>query len=311
MAISLTSFKSQYDNKPKQIDFSGWDHFEKFLRELTKRPLKGKRHAELISPAVYVPGTTRANKNVLGWAGWAAVDVDDHKITGNLENELVKRYGVWDYVCYSTASSTSDHPKFRLVFRLDRYLEKDHIKHFWFALNSELGNLGDRQCKDLSRMYYVPADYSGANNFFYTNKGNALDTQALMNKWPFSDKKAGKSFMDRLPDNLQQQVVEYRKGQMEKKNYSWTGYRDCPFVNKNLVKEYTSIAHIDNSGRYAMIYKIMVSTATNAIKREYPITVDELVDLIKDLDRSTSNRYENRPLDVEADRALEYAYKNA
>ena len=310
MAISLTSFKSQYDNKPKQIDFSGWDHFEKFLRELTNRPLKGKRDAELISPAVYVPGTTRANKNVLAWAGWAAVDVDDHQITGDLENELVERYGVWDYVCYSTASSTSDHPKFRLVFRLDQHLEKDQIKHFWFALNSELGNLGDRQCKDLSRMYYVPADYSGANNFFYTNKGNILDTQALMSKWPFSEKRSGNSFMDRLPDNLQEQVVAYRKNSMEKKSYSWIGYNDCPFVNKRLIQEYSSIAHIDNSGRYAMIYKIMVSTATNAIKKEYPITVNELVELIKELDRNTSNRYEGRPLEVEADRALEYAYRN-
>ena len=77
-----------------------------------------------------------------------------------------------------------------------------------------------------------------------------------------------------------------------------------------MITEYRGIAHVDNSGRYAMIYKIMCSIASNAIKREYPIQTAEIVDLIKQLDADTSRRYENRPLTVEADRAVEYAYRN-
>jgi len=59
-----------------------------------------------------------------------------------------------------------------------------------------------------------------------------------------------------------------------------------------------------------MIYKIMVSTAMNAIKREYPITAFEIEQLIRELDNESSRRYEKRPLNVEADRAIEYAYRN-
>ena len=59
-----------------------------------------------------------------------------------------------------------------------------------------------------------------------------------------------------------------------------------------------------------MIYKIMVSIATNAIRDGYAITTNEIVNLIRELDMETSQRYQNRPLDVEADRALEFAYRN-
>jgi len=58
------------------------------------------------------------------------------------------------------------------------------------------------------------------------------------------------------------------------------------------------------------MYQIMVATAANAIKREYPITATQIAELCRELDVETGNWYENRPLETEADRALEYAYRN-
>jgi hypothetical protein len=55
----------------------------------------------------------------------------------------------------------------------------------------------------------------------------------------------------------------------------------------------------------------MVSTAMSAIKRQYPISSYEIEQLVRELDNETTRRYEKRPLNVEADRAIEYAYKNA
>jgi len=84
---SLTVFKNQYDNKTdKRIDFQSWDDFVGLLRKLSTTPSEGKKHAELISPAIYKPDTTRANKNVLAWGSWCAIDVDDHVFEGDLEN---------------------------------------------------------------------------------------------------------------------------------------------------------------------------------------------------------------------------------
>ena len=161
-----------------------------------------------MSPAVYIPDTTRANANVTEWAGWAAVDVDEHKFEGDLQNELASLYGNWYYVCYSTASSTRDHPKFRIVFPLKGRVKANRVKKFWYALNTLLDSIGDRQTKDLSRMYYVPGKYAGAYNFIFSNtNGSYLDPDALIDKYPLQEKKQGATFFDRLPEEIQNQII--------------------------------------------------------------------------------------------------------
>lgn len=293
------------------MNFSNFDELENLLYGLSNSPKKGKKDAELISPAVYQDGTTRSNKTVLAWGGWCAVDIDDIEVTGDIKNFISNFLGNWRYICYSTASSTKDKPKFRLVFELDRILQKDEIKHFWFALQTHLDDQGDKQCKDLSRMYYIPAQYRNAYNFIFSGKGDPIDVDGLLSQYPYTEKTHSKNFIDRLPDDLQKKIIQYRMESMSNEDYSWNSYQDCPFVNRNLIRDYKAIAYTDNSGRYAMIYKIMTSIAINAIKKKYPITTFEIVDLIRQLDLDTSNRYENRPLDVEADRAIEYAYRNS
>ncbi len=58
------------------------------------------------------------------------------------------------------------------------------------------------------------------------------------------------------------------------------------------------------------MYQIMVALAGNAVRNKYPITSAEISQLCRELDLDTGNWYENRPLDKEADRALEYVYRN-
>lgn len=305
---SITIFERRFDNTTnKRIDFDSWDKFEKFLYKLSERPLKGKDNAELISPAIYVDNTTRSNKNVTAWAGWAAVDVDDHVFKGNLEDELRSRYGDWSYVCYSTASSVESHPKFRLVFPLARHVQQEQIKHFWFALNSELDFIGDRQTKDLSRMYYIPATYAGAYNFIFNNNGDTIDPDYLCAKWKYDERKDAGSFLDRLPPAWREQVIEHRKSQLNNTNIVWSGYQDCPFWPKRLASEYQTIS---STGWYRKMYQIMIATAGSAIKQGYPITAKQIAELCRQFDTDTGKWYENRPLEKEADHALEYVYKH-
>jgi len=162
-------------------------------------------------------------------------------------------------------------------------------------------------------MYYIPAEYAGAYNFIFSNhSGSVINPRSLMSKHEYIETRStAKNFLDRLPKAMQDEIVRHRRESMERKNdVRWSGYRDCPFVNKNLIQEYKAIAHVDNSGRYAMIYKIMVSIATNAVRDGYAITNKEIVNLIHELDMETTQRYQNRRLDIEADRALEFAYRN-
>ena len=315
---SMTIFKSPrwwdrenryvYDNKThRRMDFESWNKFANFLRKLSERKLNGKQDAELITPAVFKPNSTRKNDNVLAWAGWAAVDVDDTTFDGNLEDELCSRFGDWNFICYSTASSTYDSPKFRLIFQLSGDVEVNKIRHFWFALNSELNDLGDPQTKDLARMYYIPANYSGANNFFFVNEGIPLDIDYVLARWPYDSKRDAKSFLDRLPTAWREQVVEYRKGKLDNTNYVWTSYKDCPFWPKSLAAEYMSIS---STGWYRQMYRIMIAIAGKSIERGYPITALQIVELCRQFDIETGNWYENRPMEVEANNALEYAYRN-
>jgi len=288
------------------MDFTSYMQFEKLLFELAAEFRKDKKSAPLISPATYKPDTTRANDNVICWAGWTAVDVDEHVFEGNLEEELIKHYGKWNHIVYSTASSTKEHPKFRIVFPLTEDVPKEKIKHFWFALNKELKCIGDPQTKDLSRMYYVPGKYKGAYNFIYNCfHGVDMDPYDIMSKHDYVERSGG--LMDNLPKAIREAMIAHRKNEMVNTQVTWNNYKDCPFVNKKMVKEYNLIT---DTGWYTKMYAIMVSIAGSAIRDKYPITAQEITTLCKEIDYENGNWYKSRPFDKEADRAIEYIYSN-
>tara|TARA_B100001057_G_scaffold469831_1_gene530543 strand:+ start:2414 stop:3331 length:918 start_codon:yes stop_codon:yes gene_type:complete len=302
--VSLTIFDSIYDNKTeKRMDYNSFDEFEKVLYSLSEsKKYPTKKDAPLISPATYVEDTTRANAHVINWASWAAIDVDDYE--GNIK-DIEKKYSQYRYVCYSTASSTKENPKFRLVFPLTEQVEAGDIKHFWFALNKEIGDIADAQTKDLSRMYYIPAKYKKAYNFIFSHEGALVEPKALMEKHKYVV--PNESFFDKLPDAIKKGLIEHRKGQLNNKNYSWTGYADCPFVNKGQVEEYRTI---QGSGWYAKMYQIMVSIAGNAMSKGYPITSKEIEYICRDLDNDTGGWYHKRDFSREAERAIEFVFRN-
>jgi hypothetical protein len=307
MNYQLTLFKSLYDNKiNKIVAFDTFDELENLLYNLAKEPKESKTDAQLISPASYKNETTRANLNVVAWEGWAAVDVDEHKFEGDLKSELKEKYGKYYFVCYSTASSTKEHPKFRLVFPLTNEVMSNNISHFWFALNTELGEIGDIQTKDMSRMYYIPALYKGANNFIFTNEGEHINPFDLMNKHSYIEKPKG--LFDNLPEAIRNAIISERKSRLTNTTISWNNYKDCPFVSKKMIKDYNTIS---GTGWYHKMYQIMISIAYSATKRNYPISINEVVNLCKGLDMDTGNWYKNRPLDKEAARAIEYVMHNS
>jgi len=307
---ALTIFNNLYDNKTHKLaEFKTFAEFEDLLYGLSKVPCASKKNACLISPATYVEGTTRANKNVTGWGAWAALDVDDHVCKGDLKEELHSRFGDYYYICYSTASSTIDQPKFRLVFPTKTEIGTENIRAFWYALNTSFGSMGDQQVKDFSRMYYVPADYDGANNFIFTNDGAILDTDELMKKYPMppTERKIGGSLFDRLPNDMQAMIVQQRKDNQEQTKVSWTSFHDCKFVKKYMIDQYKEIS---GTGWYHKMYQLMVQIAANAVRMEYPITSQEIAQLCRQIDLETGNWYGQRPFELEAERAIEYIYRN-
>ena len=313
MNYSLTVFDSIFDNKTdKLVVCKSWSDFEKLLFTLSRLPgykaKKGetKKTSSLISPAVYAKGGTRSNANVTSWGGWAALDVDEYECSFA---DAVKVYSQYKHLCYSTASSRPDKKKFRIVFQLNKEVPPDKIRHFWYALNKHFNSMADEQTKDLSRMYYVPAQYPEADNFIVARSGEIMDPDKIMDLHPFVEKQS-LSLIDRFPENIKKEILKHRQEQSNNNTgIRWNSYLDCPFVNRKLITDYKSISSIDGSGRYRMIYKIMSSIACNAVKKRYPITPNQIADMVKELDRDTSRIYQKRPLHTEAERAIEYAYK--
>jgi hypothetical protein len=56
------------------------------------------------------------------------------------------------------------------------------------------------------------------------------------------------------------------------------------------------------------MYSFMLSVASSAMKKGYPITSAEIVALARELD--WNGRWKGRPLEAEADRAIAYACTN-
>ena len=314
----MTVFESLYDVKTeRKIQKNSWNEFVKFLQDLSGLSYT-KKTAPLISPAVYKDGTTRSNKNVSAWAGWAALDIDAHPFDniGAVKWWMNEFHSEKTYLCYSTASSSQVKPKFRLVFPLTEWIDDSRkIQRFWMALNKEFAEIADQQTKDQSRMYFIPAQYTESdNNFFWSVKKNAINPDALIRKHNMESLQinSGPSFLDMLPEKMKEEIISYREQQLKSsgKKYTWTDYRDCPFVKEEPLRNYREIALTGQEGRYRSLYNLMVSIARAAIMREYAITAHEIKDLVLEIDADVDFFYKNRKILPECERAIAFVYTN-
>lgn len=311
--VELTLFRNRFDNQTdKRFVSPTFDNFSDLLEGLSKiptfKPDKGDRTykgAQLISPAVFKEGTERRNVNVERWGRWAALDVDDTEEFSTVE-QIRQRFRQYRTVIYSTGSSTVKKPKFRVVFELTEPVEADRIPAFWYALNKEASEIGDAQVKDLARMYYVPGIYPDAFNFFAQTHGDPIKPDSLMAAHPYLREIAGKSLLDRLPPDMQKRIIDQRASRLNRPEFTWTSYRDCPFVNDRMIAEYKTIT---GTGWYRKVYALMVSIAANAVRRGYHITEDEIADICRSLDNETGGWYKKRNFKGEAARALEFVYR--
>ena len=156
-------------------------------------------------------------------------------------------------------------------------------------------------------MYYIPARYQGAYNFFYVNSGIPIGVDDLLREFPYQEK-TGNDLLDILPDDVRETVIEHRKNSLTNTEIVWSGYLDCPFFPNKMAIDYKSVS---GTGWYHQMYRIMVATACNAVKAGYPITSQQIASMCKQLDAETGNWYKNRPLELEANSAIKWAYANA
>lgn len=290
-----------------------FEEFSEFLRNQSalkrEKPKKGeffnhKKHAKLISPAIYKEANSRKNANVSYWGKWAALDVDNLKGVSKTQ-ELFDNISKYRYICYSSASSTTEMPKFRIVFDLNTQIEASKIKHFWYAINKECLGTADAQTKDLSRMYYLPANYPNAFAFFFDNlvEGDPINVSVLLNKYDYVENSYDSGFLSSLPPEYLAKLLSFKKSKLNTQGGPYSSWRVCPFVKPHLITQYNSITE---TGWYNMSFKIMCSIASRAIKSGYLISPTEMSSIMKSIDLDTGGWYTNRSWEKEAERAINF-----
>ena len=307
----LTWFTHRGDNDTsKTFVYPQWHDFVVELKRMAEVPCPSKDKAILLSPALYQPGTTRANDNVRVWAGWACVDID-HGVEGltvdQIKETMAQHLGDVYCLCYSTASNTIDKPKFRAVFKLDKPVNRDDIGDLWYAISKLLNGLCDEQTKDLARMFYAPHKYETAqDNWLFEIGDKPLPVKDLIKQYPYTPDNPT-SLIDALPDHIKSAMVEHRMGGLHNDHYTWTSYHDCPFWPKSAAAKYITIT---DTGWYAQMYKIMLAIAGKAFEKGYPITSDQIVTLCKQFDADTGGWYQKRSFHKEANNAINYMLIN-
>lgn len=306
MKIEFSYFNNFFDNKPQRCFMNSWEDFVCHMKAISDvsgyKPLAGEYDAVssgLISPAIYAEdGMDRNNKNVTGW-DIVCMDIDDG--IKNLE-QVTNHFAPFSYIIYSSPNCTNEHLKLRVVIPLKSRANKEHLKQVWFAMNEWCGGIIDAQTKDYSRLFYVPARYTNKgelyNHIFITNDGITLDWETLMERYPSPPEQDLFKIVNPLL-NLKRSIYQNAKG-----NPSCDiDDPDCPFVNKWMREQY---ALTPAGGHHKAIYVYMLQCCGNAERIDYPLSLEELVYMARQLDDADGGYYDDKKLTDSAKDALEY-----
>lgn len=169
----VASFRSIYDNEPRQLAPVTWEELTRRLSRHRALPVndEGKQTGELWSPTEYKPGTTRSAENVLT-VGCFVLDMDD---AGPWDTYL-PRLSSYSYVLHTTYNHTEDAPRWRIVLPLSAPIPGYLWGPVWERLAWGLaGEEQDVKCKDACRIYYLPAHPPGGSGIAFTHEGRPLD----------------------------------------------------------------------------------------------------------------------------------------
>lgn len=192
--FAVMRYASEADNIGKQ-NGGTW---QQVVALLEQRDIRGQKSGKAFAPILMKPGATRARDNVLS-ISMAVADIDTEgskdRETGRLVtvtkraptlDELRPEIGRYSWVAYSSHGHEPKRLdsiiKYRLVFPLSRDCTATEWSGVWLGLNVLLGGHCDRQCKDPSRLYYLPScpPEAASDAFYENNSGEHLDPDFLI-----------------------------------------------------------------------------------------------------------------------------------
>ena len=157
--LSIVTYRSKTDTIPEAEELSWAD----LSRRLTKHTCRAGKDGDGWSPVSYRAGLTRLNENVIA-VSCLVLDIDNGTPPASLRSRWVTPGGQPLAHClHSSHSSTSSHPKYRLIFPLSAPIPAAEWPAVWEKLawalaggKKTIGGNADT-CGDVSRFYYLPA----------------------------------------------------------------------------------------------------------------------------------------------------------
>ena len=158
-------------NKPAVRDFS-WKAIQKILTRYEERD---EKDGQAFMPTHFeIPEDSAADQPIRcikhsKYVSLAVIDFDGGKTIAQAM-ELFKEY---EFILYTSFSHGSALDKFRMVIPLKKPIPGDKWIMAWRHLESMAPGL-DTQCKDASRLYFLPSCRRGALRFTHLNEGKLL-----------------------------------------------------------------------------------------------------------------------------------------
>lgn len=153
---------------------------------------ESKEGAVLWSPVVLIDSARKASSV----SHVSAIVYDfDHSTRWEDVVDVLGVYGI-RYWGHTTWSHSEEVHKFRVVLGIDEAIPAGQYRTVWLAVRDMLGWDVDEQCKDVSRLYYVPSCPAGAMPWQSWGDGDGIDWRAYAD-W-YSQKQAAKPPQERI-----------------------------------------------------------------------------------------------------------------
>lgn len=189
MQISL--YENRFRNDPNVANFSSFEEFCTTLRAssttgpcaVASCPGKNctvKNTGALWSPGILKPGTTRSSENVSSVQA-LVFDLDD--LTDAAVDAVEANLAPYQYLCHSTHSHRNDRRRLHIIFRLQAPVPVNNPEAWKASYITAAAALGclpadgsfDDNCKDPSRMFFLPSSPAGAPVVWVDHPGAAVD----------------------------------------------------------------------------------------------------------------------------------------